>query len=509
MAITGIGSGIAATVQAQTQMQNQLDTLSRQLGTGQKAAVYSDLGLQAGITVGLDAQLSAINVYNDTATSVGTTLTLAQNALSQMATVGNTVQEAATQSSAFALNGNGQTSTQASAATQLDQILSMLNTQSGNNYMFSGSAVNQPSVDTTTHILNGNGAQAGLTQIILERYQADFGSGSGRLLIPAVPPAGTTVSISEDVFGSPFGFKLAGVNSGLTGAVVTGPTVGSPGNPSSISVNLASNPNDGDTIAFSLTLPDGTQQTISLQAISSATPGPNQFSIGATPDLTAANLQAALSTAVGNLAQTTLPAASAVAAADNFFNSDPPLRVAGPPPLSGSTSLVAGTPANTVFWYTGENGATPARQTQLAGVGPNLSIAYGMRANEPAIATLVANVAVLAATSYSPSNPNASASYSALAQRVATNLAGQQGAQSIDDIEADLANAQVSLKNAQSENQQTQSTLTEMLQGIDGVSQSQIGAQILAIQNSLQASYSTSVRLAQLSIVNYLGATTG
>ena len=55
MAITGIGSGIAATVQAQTQMQNQLDTLSRQLGTGQKAAVYSDLGAQAGITVGLDA----------------------------------------------------------------------------------------------------------------------------------------------------------------------------------------------------------------------------------------------------------------------------------------------------------------------------------------------------------------------------------------------------------------------------------------------------------------------
>jgi flagellar hook-associated protein 3 FlgL len=509
MAITGIGSSVAAAVQAQTQMQNQLDTLSRQLGTGQKAAVYSDLGTQAGITVGLDAQLAAINVYNDTATNVGTTLTLAQNALTQMASVSSTVQQAADQPSAFTLNGNGQTSTQAAAATQLDQILSMLNTQSGDNYMFSGSAVNQPSVASTSDILNGNGAQAGLTQVIQERYQADLGTGSGRLLIPALAPAATTVTMSEDVFGSPFGFKLAGVSSNLTGAVVTGPTVGAPASPSSISVNLASNPNNGDTISFSLTLPDGTSQSITLTATSSATPGPNQFSIGATSDVTADNLQAALSTAVGHLAQTTLPAASAEAAANNFFNSDPPLRVAGPPPLSGSTSLVAGTPANTVFWYTGENGATPARQTQLANVGPNLSIAYGMRANEPALANLVANVAVIAATSYSPGNANASASYAALAQRVANNLSSQQGTQSIDDIEADLANAQVTVKNAQSENQQTQSTLSDMLQGINGVSQAQIGAQILSIQNSLQASYSTSVRLAQLSLVNYLGATAG
>ena len=63
-----------------------------------------------------------------------------------------------------------------------------------------------------------------------------------------------------------------------------------------------------------------------------------------------------------------------------------------------------------------------------------------MRANEQGIASLVANVAVLAATSYSPGNTNASASYSALTQRVAVNLAGQQGTQTIQDIEADIAN---------------------------------------------------------------------
>ena len=76
MALTGIGSSIAASALAQQNMQNQLDVLSRQLGTGQKAAVYSDLGSQAGLTVGLDSQLSALTGYANTSTTITTTLSL-------------------------------------------------------------------------------------------------------------------------------------------------------------------------------------------------------------------------------------------------------------------------------------------------------------------------------------------------------------------------------------------------------------------------------------------------
>ena len=101
-----------------------------------------------------------------------------------------------------------------------------------------------------------------------------------------------------------------------------------------------------------------------------------------------------------------------------------------------------GTPADTGSRTTGENAATPALQTTTAQVGPSLSIAYGMRASAPAITSLVANVAVLAATTYSASNPNAQASYQALAQDVVTNLNGQPGSQTVSDIEASLANAQ-------------------------------------------------------------------
>ena len=95
-----------------------------------------------------------------------------------------------------------------------------------------------------------------------------------------------------------------------------------------------------------------------------------------------------------------------------------------------------------MFWYTGENGTTPAQDTATAQVGPNMTVSYGMRANEQAITTLVANVAVLAATTYSAGDPNAQTSYQALSQKVTANLDGQPGTQQISDIEANLANAQ-------------------------------------------------------------------
>jgi len=420
--------------------------------------------------------------------------------LGQLSTAGSSVQQTIEQQGVFSLDNNGQTSTQESAAGYLDQILSLLNTQVGSNYLFSGSATNQPSVASMNEILNGNGGQAGLTQLISERQQADLGAnGLGRLTIGAT---GSSVSISQD--GSPFGFQLAGVSSTLTGATASGPS----GSPPSISVDLGSNPNAGDSIEFNLTLPDGSSQTITLQATTGSPPGAGQFTIGATPTQTAANLQAALTGAVGNLAQTALPAASAIAAANGFFGSDPPQVVAGPP-YDTAMSLTNGTPANTVFWYTGENGSTPALQTATAQVGPSTTIAYGMRANEPAFTSLIANVAALAATTFSASDPDAQPSYQALCQSVVQNLSPQPGTQSVGDIEADIANAQTAVQNASTLNTQTQNTLQNMLQGIEGINENQIGEEILTLQNDLSASMSVTARLAQLSLVNYLAPVSG
>jgi flagellar hook-associated protein 3 FlgL len=501
MAISGIGGNLSPLLQSVVTIDKQLQDLQRQLGTGQKADTFSGLGSQGSVAVGLSAQLDATASYDGTISIVGTTISLAQTVLSQVEKSGSAVKSTAA-TAPFDPDSGGITTVQRTAQGDLDTVLAELNTQGTNGYLFSGTGVNQPAVDTASHILNGNGSQAGLIQVIAERRQADLGSGLGRLVISAPTP--TSVAVSEDVAGSPFGFKLASVSSSLTGATVTGPA----GSPSSISVDLgAGNPNAGDSVTYKFSLPDGSSETLTLQATASATPGPGQFTIGATSVATAANLNAAIATGVGQLAQTSLSAASAMAAGNDFFG-NPPQRVAGPP-FATATAQVAGTAANTVSWYTGQNGPQPARSTAVARIDPTITISYGLRANEQAVRTIVQTAAVLAATSYAAGNPNAPASYSALNQRANIALAVPPGVQSIQNIQEDLASAQAAMSDATGRHRQTQLTLTNMLQQIEGVSNDQVAAQILALQTSLSASLSTTARLAQTSLLSYLAPVAG
>jgi flagellar hook-associated protein 3 FlgL len=501
MAISGISSSSAFLVQPLLDMRQQLDDLQRQLGTGKKANTYAGIGIDRGLTVGLNNQIATLDSYDTAIQMVGVRLTTAQTALGQIDTTANQVKEAAVQSR-FTIDSSGQTSDQRNAYNQLDLVLGLLNTQVGDRYIFSGKSTDQPAVETADHIINGDGARAGLKQLISERQQADLGAdGLGRLVIP--PAAGSVVSVSEDVNGSPFGLKLAAINSNLTGATPAGPA----GTPPAMSIDLgATNPNPGESVTFSFTLPDGTSNDVTLTATNTNPPGPNQFSIGATAADTASNLQAVLTGAVHNLAGGPMTAASAVAAANSFFNADvnnPPQRVDGPP-FDTATALVAGTSANTVIWYTGDAGADPALSTATVRIDNSITASYGMRANEDALRQTVQNIAVFAATSYSASDPNAAASYGALTQKVAAALDGPPGTQKISDIESDIAGAQTAMAGATQRHQQTRATLSDLLQSIEGVPQEQVGAQILALQTSLQASLQTTALLFKTSLVNYI-----
>ena len=707
--ISGVAPNLAPLIQSALDINNQLSDLQRQLGSGQKSETYSGLGPQAGIAMTLSGQLAAIGSYDDTISTVQTNVNLQQSVLQQIDGFASSAKAEVVGQPAFSIDGTGQTVAQKYALEQLDQILNLLNTKGTSGYLFSGSGVDQPSTDTLDHILNGNGAAAGLKQIISERNQADLGTGgTGRLAVPAAstspamiigsgatltpdaaavmtgsgatvplasaaggnlvingtsiaigagsntaailgainapatvaltgvtasldasnqlvltsadaatavdigagstpglltdlglsvgtanpnnlltqgavaggqtltitvganpmltvtfgtgvgqvatmaqlntelatltggtatantlngnititaanttdaisvggtataanfgittavasPTAGTRVSVSEDVAGSPFGIKLASVNSQLTNAVATGPA----GAPSSISVDLSGGqPNDGDTITYAFTLPDGSSQTLTLQATTSTTPGTNQFTIGATTADTANNLQAALTAGITQIASVDLPSASTMAACSDFFG-DPPMRVVGPP-FDSATAQVAGTSADTVIWYTGENGAGTARSTATARVDQNTTVSYGTRANEEGIRWIVQNVAALAATTYSSSDPNGEAEYNSLTDRVYKALAVPAGTQSITDIEAGLASAQTTMQSTKSQHQTTSKTLQDMLQSIEGVDQNEVGAKILSLQTSLQASLTTTAKLAQLSLVNFM-----
>jgi len=703
MTISGIQNGYFQT-QVVNNMESSLAQLETELGTGEASQNYAGIVDNRGLAISLQSQISQLNNYNNVIGTVGVRLSSAQQALTAISTSTNQVQQSLINSQ-FTLDQNGQTPDQTTAAGQLGEIVDALNTQVGDTYIFSGTATNTPAVASANEILNGNGAQAGLTQVIEERAQADLGAnGLGRLVIPppsnspaqvigtgaalepdapatvsgaqdisslaaaggildingqsirinpsdnaaaivsdingatpatgvsasldqsgelvltgadattaidigagsssgelaelglsvgttdptnlmtqgavtsgqqltlavganpaltvtfgtgsdqvstlaqlqsalaglaggtaSVDPAtgnitvtalngtdqitvggtatladfgltagttgpttGTQVSVSEDAAGSPFGLKIASVSSTLTGATVAGPT----GSPPDVTVDLGANPNPGDALTIDFNLPDGTSQSVTLTATTAAPPGTGQFTIGATPAATAANLQTALTGAVSTLAATSLTAASAVAAANEFFG-NPPMRIDGPP-FSTATSLVAGTSANTVQWYTGEDGSTPALSTATAQIDPSTNVSYGMRANEPALQTTIENAALFAATSFSASDPNSAAAYSALTQRIATNIIGPSGSQTVAGIQDDITQAQTAMQAATSNHTQSMTTLQDMLQNIVGANSNNVGSQILELQTQLSASLQVTALLAKTNLVNLL-----
>jgi flagellar hook-associated protein 3 FlgL len=622
MSVSSINYGSSLLGQSVQNINKQLADLSTQLSSGVKSPVYSGMGTNEGFAIAARSQLANIAAFGDTMTNVNTIVSAANTALQSLYQTVSQVQGNAS-ATPVDVTASGQSIGQENALSELSAVVGILNTQVGDRYIFSGNAIGTPAVASTDDILNGTPGKAGLKQLISERQQADLGSsGLGRLVITA--PTTTSLKLAEDVAGSPFGFKLNSVSSSLTNAVVTGPS----GSPAAVSVDMtAGNPNPGDQISFSFNLPDGTAESIRLTASSSTPPPSGSFSIGATSAATAANLQTALTSAIGTLAGTSLVAASAVAAGDNFFNNagtatgsavnnqavppaavtgatalsgaagtdslqasfapgdtitvngtpitfvasgatgnqlnvtdnvqtllskidaitgtstpstihggvisvhtdnasslsitssnaaafaklgfsgtvtaaTPPLRVGGTP-LGSATTLVNGS-ANTVAWYTGNSGPGSARSTASVRVDSSQTVQFGAQANEQAIRQALQSISVYAAVTLPPNGTNSPNAVAALSQRIAANLTPQPGQQTIQDMQTDFATAQNSMKDAQARQTQTQTALQNLIADTEGISQDQVASQILALQNSLQASYQTTSMLSQLSLVKFL-----
>jgi flagellar hook-associated protein 3 FlgL len=363
MAINSIGFNNSLFGQAVLNLNNQLTNLSTQLATGEKSTTYSGMGSGEGFAIAARSQLSNISAFTTTITNVNTSIDAANTALQSLSSISTTVQSDAA-STPQDLNNTGQTIGQQNALTELSSMVGILNTQAGDRFLFSGSAINTPAVADANTILNGSGTQAGLKQVIAERAVADGTTGLGRLTISTptttgtAPATTTSFSVAEDAAGSPFGLKLSSVTSSLTGATVTGPS----GSPAAVSFSFGStNPNPGDQVTVNFNLPDGTTSSVTLTA-SNTTPAPaNSFAIatlpGGAPDpaTTAANLKAALNTAIGKVANTDLVAASAVAAGNDFF--DPSSSAVGSvatnqqtpaAPITSATALSGTAPSNSL-----------------------------------------------------------------------------------------------------------------------------------------------------------------
>src|SRR5262249_8427200 len=108
MSIQGISGISAQMIGNLVDLNNQLDDLQQELGTGQKSQTYAGLGVQRGLTVGLQQQLSAMDGFDNTITTVGTQLSVAQTALQGIATAASTVKQTALNSN-FVIDQTGQT----------------------------------------------------------------------------------------------------------------------------------------------------------------------------------------------------------------------------------------------------------------------------------------------------------------------------------------------------------------------------------------------------------------
>lgn len=328
--------------------------------------------------------------------------------------------------------------------------------------------------------------------------------------------ATATVNVDRANISDVFGFKIAGATS--TSNRITTANTESGGIVTGTGFTFSDTVTDGDTVTFTLTNPDSTQSTITLKATSSTTPSSGEFSIGANGTATAANFQAALETAVKTTAATDLKAASAVQASKEFFSTTGGKTAgrvdttSGGGTLATATALTYDTTDSTIQWYQGYNAAIDAtdastlpRNDITARIDDGLTVGYGVRANEEGYATMMAALAVMSSETFDTSSDTDEARYTALTERVRSMLAFEDsGTSSPESIHSEVAVVGNLAKGVSERQTANKSTYQELLDGVEGVDKNQVAAQILTLQNNIEASYQTTSMLSQLTLVNFL-----
>ena len=478
-------------------MQQQFGVLQTQLATGQKASNLAELGSDRYFDLSIRSKMSRISGYSDSINMVNLRLTTASQANSQLDTIQSTARSAMTPS-AYGTDDINFGTVPSLARANLDQTLSVLNTDVNGRYLYSGANTDQEPVATTDEVIDGGGGKAGFRQVAMERQQADVGDGLGRLTLGA---ATDTVTLAEDG-AHPFGFKLSTLTASSGAVSLTQPSGTAP---QSLAVQFNSVPNAGDTVTIGLTLPDGTSDGITLKAVT-GTPGAGEFQIGADADTTAANFKTALQASLTTEGSTTLVAASNNAAANNFFNGQGQsvMRVQGPN-FATATQLVTADPTTTIMWYKGGD-AADARASVSAKIDDNASVNYGAQANESGTVNLVRSLAVMAIQNFPTSDPTSQARFDAVASRnldrTSATHNSDQGSIQMQGVE--LGNAQAAVKTISDRQTNTSAQLEGLLSGIESIPQEDVATQLLALQTRLQASYQATSMIANLSLVNYL-----
>jgi len=153
-------------------MNAQLNTLTNEASSGQKANPAAAIGNDASLLYNLQAQMGQQTVLQTTATNTGNRLDAIQTALTSMASTVQTMATATINSASATPEGETAIATQASSA--MSQVLNLLNTQYNGSALFAGDATSGlpmqsadaagGPLDTVNSVLNAavaaNGGQA-------------------------------------------------------------------------------------------------------------------------------------------------------------------------------------------------------------------------------------------------------------------------------------------------------------------------------------------------------------
>lgn len=499
---TGLCSPLTGTLSQKLKL---MSDLTNQAATKMKSPTYAGVS-DRSLTLFFQSAISQNTNYTNTITTVTTRLNLVNNSIENMSSVSANLSSGLDRN-VFLLTADGTTAAQTAAKNSLDSYVTSLNTDYDGVHLFGGRKTDAQPVAEATEILDGDASHAGYNTVAAQRLVADLGANKLGRLDPAV--TGTTVSLTEEGTGTNvFGMKLDGASTTMTGANITGGTSAGAA-PHSFSIDLTAQPNAGETLTLTLKQPDGTSSTLTLTAGTTNSTDGTTFAIGTSAAATAANLEAALQTRLATIAASDTTAASAVAAANDFFdiqNGAMPKRVdlSGGATLATATGLVDGTAADTVLWYRGTNDATSARGDASARIDTSVSVDFGVRANEKAFTDQIKVIAVMATIDVSGGTANDKLLYGATVDRVKPVLTDRSSAKSLQAVETEMVGVQQAAKLASNRLKVATNTYQASVDASLQVDDTTLAVQISTLQTQIESSYKAASILYKLSLVDYM-----
>jgi len=457
--ISNLGLTLALTGGLQAQ-QTTLSLLSQQLSSGQKSSNLTDysptdasnlVNFQNGI-LQKQAFVSGINNVQARLSSYDTTMTDMEKIASQASTL-------ASQNAAF--SATTAPNIAASATNFLKQLTDDLNQQVSGRYIYSGARYNTaPVVDLTT--VSGTPSATPTTSPALPSYDTQFSNATSFTVNGSTAPTG---KLTIGNVAIPWSQIVAG---SITSVYLNGSGTAT-------------------TLGAAIALPNASATTATQYAANAAA---------------AINGVAADTTDVpGSFGISALTASPSSGTLTLNFNGTAPLSVT---PNQGGTSgqitwVGGSTPDGTVAQT--PNSAASAYTADTALLDANFSISYGVSSNDPSFQKLINGMRFIN-SAVTAGQGGDTATYKANMQQAAVLInAGLAGLQT---IHANVASNQNTLKQQVIAKNADITSLKNQITNISQVDLTQVGTELNLLQTQLQASYSSTASLQNLSLVKYL-----